>query len=206
MDRDNLVETTRSDWAAPSLLIPKDGTYRLVVDYRVLKKQIEKTRWPFPRINEVIVSLEANMVFSNKDLLSRYFPIALDEDRKNLTAFITPPGLYKWKKLPTGLSSVLGAFENTVEIIFACFSYEMGDLQTLALKAYPRESNEIREHLIQRHCIKSIESFQVQLDLRKNLGDVDMILDKPLERALHIEVVTRIEAEDNEPRVYAMHS
>ena len=33
LERDDLVETTHSDWAAPSLLVPKkDGTYRLVVD------------------------------------------------------------------------------------------------------------------------------------------------------------------------------
>ena len=33
LERDDLVEPTHSDWAAPSLLLPKkDGTYRLVVD------------------------------------------------------------------------------------------------------------------------------------------------------------------------------
>ena len=34
------------------------------------------------------------------------------------------------------------------------------------------------------------------------MGDADMTLDKVLERALHIEAVTRIEEEHNEPRVY----
>ena len=59
LERDDLVEPTHSDWAAPSLLVTKkDGTYRLVVDYRGLNKQIEKTCWPLPRINEVIDSLE----------------------------------------------------------------------------------------------------------------------------------------------------
>ena len=80
------------------------------------------------------------------------------------------------------------------------------DLQTLALKAYPQESNEIREHLILRGFLEGIENSQVRLDLRKNLGDADMTLDKALERALHIEAVTRIEEEDNEPRVSAIQS
>ena len=52
LERDDLVEPTHSDWAAPSLLVPKKGgTYRLVVDYRGLNKQIEKTCWPLPRIH-----------------------------------------------------------------------------------------------------------------------------------------------------------
>ena len=46
----------------------------------------------------------------------------------------------------------------------------------------------------------------MRLDLRKNLGDADMTLYKVLERALHIEAVTRIEEEDNEPQVSAIHS
>ena len=82
----------------------------------------------------------------------------------------------------------------------------LGDLQTLALKAYPQESNETREHLILRGFLEGIENNQVRIDLRKNLGDADITLDKALERALHIEAVTRIEEEDNEPRVSAIQS
>ena len=75
-----------------------------------------------------------------------------------------------------------------------------------ALKAYPQESNEIREHFILRGFLEGVENSQVRLDLRKNLGDAEMNLDKALERALHIEAVTRIEEEDNEPRVSAIQS
>ena len=80
----------------------------------------------------------------------------------------------------------------------------LGDLQTLALKAYPQESNEIREHLILRGFLEGIENSQVRFDPRNNLGDADMTLDKALERTLHIEAVTRIKEEDNEPRVSAI--
>ena len=82
----------------------------------------------------------------------------------------------------------------------------LGDLQTLALKAYAQESNEIREHLILRGFLEGKENSQVRIDLRKSLGDADMTLDKALERALHIEAVTRIEEEYNEPRVSLLPS
>ena len=82
----------------------------------------------------------------------------------------------------------------------------LGDFQTLALKPYPQQSNEIREHLILRGFLEGIENIQVQLDQRNNLGDADITLDEALERALHIEAVTRIEEEDNEPRVSALQS
>ena len=80
----------------------------------------------------------------------------------------------------------------------------LGNLQALALNAYPQESTQIREHLILRGFLENIENSQVRLDLRKNLGDADMTLDRALERALHIEAVTRIEEEDNKPRVSAI--
>ena len=74
------------------------------------------------------------------------------------------------------------------------------------MKAYPQESNEITEHLILRGFLEGIENSQVRLDLRQNLGDVYMTLDKALERALHIEAVTRIQEQDIEPRVFAIQS
>ena len=126
LERDDLVEPTHSDWAAPSLLVPKkDGTYRLGVDYRGLNKQIEKTCWPLPRINELIDSMEGNMYFSNIGLLSGYFQMALEEESQNVTAFITSLGLYKWKRLPKGLASAPGAFQNLMELVFAGLSYEV---------------------------------------------------------------------------------
>ena len=81
-----------------------------------------------------------------------------------------------------------------------------GDLQTLALKTCPHGSNEIGEHLKLRGIFEGIESSQVRLNLRWTLGDANMTLDKVLERALHIETVTRIEEGYNEPPVSAVQS
>ena len=80
-------------------------------------------------------------------------------------------------------------------------------MQTLALKEYPQESSDIREILNLRALLEgSPRSSQVQVDLRKNLGDADTTSDKALERALHIEAVTRFEEKENEQRVSAILS
>ena len=126
LEEANLVEPTHSYWAAPSILVKKkDGTFRLAVDYRGLNKQFEKTSWPLPRINDVIDSMDGNIFFSKIDLTSGYFQMALEEESQNLTAFITVMGLYKWKRLPMGLTLAPGAFQNLMELILAGLSYEV---------------------------------------------------------------------------------
>ena len=121
-----LIEPTHSYWAAPSILVKKnDGSYRLVVDYRGLNKQIQKTSWLLPRKNDVIDSLDGNCCFSNIDLTSGYLQMALDEESQNVTAFVTPMGLYKWKRLPTGVASAPGDFQNLIELMMAGLSYEV---------------------------------------------------------------------------------
>ena len=51
--------------------------------------------------------------------------MALEEESQNVTAFISPLGLYKWKRLPMGLASAPGASQNLMELIFAGLSYEV---------------------------------------------------------------------------------
>ena len=54
----NLVEPTHSDWAAPSLLVPKkDEIYRLIAGYRVLNKQKGKTWWPLQQKMRSLIHL-----------------------------------------------------------------------------------------------------------------------------------------------------
>ena len=51
--------------------------------------------------------------------------MALEEESQNLTTFVTLQGWYKWKRHPMGLASVMGAFQNLVELILAGLSHEM---------------------------------------------------------------------------------
>ena len=86
---------------------------------------MEKTSWTLPRINNVIDSLDGNCYFSNINLTSGYFQMALVEESQNTTAFVTPMGIYKWKRLPMGLASAPGAFQNLMELIIVGLSCEV---------------------------------------------------------------------------------
>ena len=69
------------------------------------------------------------------------------------------------------------------------------------MKAYPTESQDIRDHLVLRGFLVGINHSQVRLDIRKQIGDKAMKIETVLERALHLETVTRIEEEEQTPNV-----
>ena len=77
----------------------------------------------------------------------------------------------------------------------------LGDLKQLVLKAYPTKSQDIRDHLVLRGVLEGINHSQMRLDLRKQIGDKDIKIETVLERALHLEAVTRIEEEEQTPKV-----
>ena len=111
--------------AAPTGLVPKrDGSYRLVIDYRKLNSQTVKTSWPLPRISDILYNLEGSCFFSSLDLCSGFHQMEIEE-YQHLTSFITPFGLYQWKRMPMGLCNARGAFQRLMEIVLSGLTYDI---------------------------------------------------------------------------------
>ena len=72
-----------------------------------------------------LLTLDGNGYFCTINLTSGYFQRVLDKKSHNVTAFVTPKGLSKWKRLPMGLATAPGAFENLMELIMGGLSYEV---------------------------------------------------------------------------------
>ena len=77
----------------------------------------------------------------------------------------------------------------------------LGDLKKLALKAYPKESQDIRDHLVLRELLDKIKHIQARLDHRKQIIDKDMQIEAILGPELHLEAVTRIEEDEQRPKI-----
>ena len=81
------------------------------------------------------------------------------------------------------------------------FTDFLEDLQQLAVKAYPHESQDIRDHLVLRGFFEGVHHSQVKFEVRTTIGDKEMNIANALERALHLEAVIRIEEEKQTPRI-----
>lgn len=114
LDND-IAEESNSTYASPIILVKKKtGGYRLCVDFRALNRKTRKDHFPMPRIDDQLDMLNGNKYFTSLDLASGYYQIRLNSDCKYLTAFVTPDGLYQFKKMPFGLVNSPAVFQRTI--------------------------------------------------------------------------------------------
>ena len=116
----NLATVSRSPWASPCLLVTKsNGSNRLCTDFRKVNAQTIKDSYPLPRIDDILDSIGQAKFLTQLDLLKGYYQIPLTERAKEITAFITPFGLFQYQRLPFGLCNAPATFQRMINGIIA---------------------------------------------------------------------------------------
>ena len=111
-----------SPWGSPVLLVEKkDGSLRMVVDYRGLNEVTIKNKYPLPMINDLFYRLQGAKVFSKIDLRSGYHQLKIREQDIPKTAFTTRYGLYEYTVMSFGLTNAPAYFMNMMNKVFMEF-------------------------------------------------------------------------------------
>lgn len=115
-----LKKVNRSQWAAPSFIIPKkDGTVRFINDFRELNKRIKRKPYPIPKIQDMMLKLEGFKWATSLDLNMGYYHIELTPASKELCTLVFPWGKYEMQRLPMGLNNSPDIFQEIMGDLFA---------------------------------------------------------------------------------------
>ena len=151
------IKPSYSPLGAPVLFVTKkDGTPRMVVDYRQLNSITIKDRYPLPRTDDLFDRLQGAKIFSKFDLTSGYHQIQIKPEDTYKTAFQTRYGLYEFKVLPFGLTSASVTFMQLMNDIFQdlldeCVIIYIDDILVYSkdIESHCRHVNEVLKRLRQ---------------------------------------------------------
>ena len=106
-----------SKWAAPIVPVPKqDGSVRIRWDYRLTVNQILNVdKYSLPKPNELFACLAEGMKFTKLDMSHAYNQLMLDNNSRNFVTINTHKGLFRFKRLPFGVTSAPVILQKTMD-------------------------------------------------------------------------------------------
>ena len=112
-----LCKVDHSDYASPVVPIVKpDKSIRICGDYKsTVNPNLDTKVYPLPVVEDCFSEMVGGKLFSKVDIKQAYNNIELREQDQIITTINTHKGLYKWTRLPYGISSSSAIFQSVMD-------------------------------------------------------------------------------------------
>jgi hypothetical protein len=118
--RAGILRPSTSPYGSMALIVKKkDGTPRVVIDYRALNDITVKNKYPLPLMDELFDRTQGARFFTSIDLRNGFLQIAIRPEDREKTAFRTRFGHFEYTVLPMGLCNAPGTFMQLMNQTFA---------------------------------------------------------------------------------------
>jgi hypothetical protein len=118
--KSGILQPSTSPFGSMALIVKKkDGTPRVVIDYRALNEVTVKNKYPLPLMDELFDRTQGARFFTSIDLRNGFHQIAIPVEDREKTAFRTRFGHFEYTVLPMGLCNAPGTFMQLMNMTFA---------------------------------------------------------------------------------------
>ena len=107
-----------AEWASPIVPVLKSDkkSIRICGDFKQTINPVSSLdRYPIPKVEDLFSSLSKGKVFSKIDLSQAYQQVPLEVESRQYTVINTHKGLFRYTRLPFGVSSAPGIFQRVME-------------------------------------------------------------------------------------------
>uniref|UniRef100_A0A336MPS3 RNA-directed DNA polymerase n=1 Tax=Culicoides sonorensis TaxID=179676 RepID=A0A336MPS3_CULSO len=166
LEKNNIIKRVEfSDWASQLVIVPKkDGSIRLCSNYKAtLNPCLERNDYPIPNIDDILFKLNGNKFFTVLDLSGAYLQLALDEESQKLTTINTPLGLFSFCRLPFGVKTAPGIFQEVIDRIINGIKGVVSYFDDILISATSIEECRERTHIV----FEKLQKYNVQVNLEK---------------------------------------
>ena len=125
----------------------KNGSHRMCIDYRELKKLTVKNRYPLPRIDDLFDQLQGASWFSKINLRSGYHQMRVHKEDVQKTAFRTRYGHYEFVVMPFGLTTAPTTFMDLMNRVCGPMLDRLVIVFIDNILVYSRSREQHEEHL-----------------------------------------------------------
>jgi hypothetical protein len=116
-----VIEPSKSPWAAPVFIVHRNGKPRMVIDLRRLNENVIPDEFPLPRQEDILQTLSGCRYLSTLDALSGFTQLSVEEGDREKLAFRTHRGLFQFRRMPFGYRNGPAVFQRVMQSVLSPF-------------------------------------------------------------------------------------